>query len=159
MPIFVSIDGIKGNVTAKSYVGAIAVHSLQHYFNQEVSMPVGRPQDRMRSQPVFSEVLITKDMDDATNSLLSYAYSGKLIPELKCDIVATDDGLSAVARYVFKNVLISRYETQVGSKGGPMETLGLHFTQMETTYLGRDAKNAQTSPKVTGYNLETANVM
>ena len=159
MAIFVKIDGISGNVSAKGHEGAIAVHSMQHTFQQDISMPVGRPQDRLRAKPTFSEVILTKSMDDATNSLLNSAYAGKVIPEVQCEVIATGATLSPIAKYVFKNVLISQYETTAGAEGEPIETIALHFTKMETTYAGRDPQNTMSSPKVTGYNLETADVM
>ena len=159
MAIFLMIDGITGNVTAKGYEGAIAITSLQHRFTQHVSMPIGRIQDRVRSAPEFSELILTKSMDSSTNTLLSHAFSGQVIPEVSCHITTTDDQLSATAKYRFKQVIISRYETAAGAQGRPMETLSLHFTQIETTYLERDPTHASTSPQVTAYNLETAEVM
>jgi len=159
MAIFLHIDGVKGGVSAQGHEGAIAISSIQHSFQQSVSMPVGRPQDRVRSKPKFSQVILTKTMDSATNSLLNYAYSGKVIPQVECQVASTGDKLSVVAKYIFKNVIIARYETVVGAHGGPIETLAMHFTKMESTYLGRDAQNKMSSPQVTGYNLETADVM
>jgi len=159
MAVFLKINGVQGDVTAQGHEGAIAISSFQHQYEQKVSMPVGRPHDRVRSQPEFSQVILTKNMDRSTNALLNYAYSGKVIPQVECHVAMTGDKLSSVAKYVFKNAIISRYDTVVGSHGTPVETIALHFTKMETTYLGRNEQNQISTPQVTGYNLETAEVM
>ena len=159
MSIFIKINGIKGNVTAKGHEGSIAAHSMHHTFEQDISMPVGRPQDRMRAKPQFSKVMITKSMDNSTNALLSKAYAGKVIPEVECNIVSTGDNLAVTAKYLFKNVLIANYETAASASGEPIETLGLHFTKMETTYLGRQSNNTPSSSQVTGYDLEKADLL
>ena len=159
MAIFIKINGIKGNVTAKGHEGCIAAHSLHHTFEQDISMPVGRPQDRTRAKPQFSKVILTKSMDNATNALLSKAYAGTVIPEVECNIVSTGDNLAVSAKYLFKNVLIANYDTSVSTSGDPIETLGLHFTKMETTYLGRSPDNSLNSSQVTGYDLEKADIL
>ena len=159
MAIFMRIQGIQGNVTAIGHEGTIAIHSMHYVFLQPVSMPVGCPQNRVRSRPEFSEVVLTKSTDDATSSLLSIAYAGKPLSNVQCKVVVTGDDLSALVNYQFSNVIISRYETSVGAGGGPVETVGMQFTRIQINYQGRDRHHKPCSPRVVGYDLETAGLM
>ncbi len=159
MTLFLKIDNIKGNVTAAGYKNCITIHSLQHHISQTVNQTVGEPHNRARDAIEFSDVIVTKDMDNSSILLLTRAYSGQVIPNIECTVVASGDKLSTIAKYKFHQVIISRFATTLGANSMPIETLTLNFTRVETTYFGLDQQHNSPSPSVNGYNLETMELL
>jgi type VI secretion system secreted protein Hcp len=155
MALYIKINGINGSVSASGYENWIIVHSLQHHLSQAVSNTTEGVHNRSRDSMKFSEVIITKGMDNASIMLLTKAYNGYVFPMVECNVVATGDQLTTLASYKFHQVMISRYATTLGSHGLPIETLTLNFTKIETTIFSRDEKNETCSPSTAGFDLVT----
>jgi len=159
MSIFMRVDGVSGNVSAKGYERWIELNSLDFNVHSQATMPVGRPKDRVKCTPKFSEAQLSKSVDSASNALFQHACVNKVFNKVEIHVCTTDQNLSPIVKYVLHHVMISLFHTSVAHSGIPTEMVALNFTKIECTYQGRDANNCALSPMVAGYNLETAEVM
>lgn len=159
MAIFMLADDISGNVTAQGYENWIQINSLHFKVESKTSMPVGKVMDRMRGAPVFSELMLSKRMDDSTNRLFQHACTKKAIEKVEIHICSTDSSLTPNAKYILRNVLVTGFDHAVNGAHVPSEIVSLHFTKIETTYIGRDSSNQTKAPQISGYDLETAEAM
>ncbi len=159
MPIYIKADGLSGSVSAKSYENWIEVYSLHFDISSQTTMPVGQVNDRARGAPKFSELTISKKMDESSNGFFQHVVSEKVIPKVEIHVISSYSQLKPTVKYILQNVLVSHNENVAFGDDIPAEEIKLHFTKIETTYIGRDEKNRPKSPKIVGYNLETAEPM
>jgi type VI secretion system secreted protein Hcp len=159
MPIFVKFADLKGNVTAKGYQDWSEVQHARFDISRPVKVEVGHKNDRIGQQPSFSHVSLTKLVDNASNSLFQIACQGKAIAKVDLHICATNDELLPYLKYTFDNVIIAKHETAFSNGGSPIELFQLSFTRVQCHYVGRDGANKPMSPFISGYNLETAEIL
>lgn len=156
--IFLKIPNITGSITTQGYENTIALHSLSFNSERSITMKVGHLNSRESSVPYFSEVTITKSLDAATNSLLQALCNGKSIPQIEIDVCSTDTTPQPYVKYTLSNVMIAQHLHSVVAEGKPVEKLRLSYTQVQISYISRDASNAVGTQTVSGYNLATAQV-
>ena len=156
MAIYMKVDYVKGNVTAKGHEGWIELHHLNMDISRHMSTKVGKTQDREHSVPTFSDVEISKSLDTASNDLLQLTLKGETIPSIEVHLCTTGKSLEPYAKYIFEDVMISQASNIIASGTIPEETWRLNFTKMTVSYIGRDNTHDVATQNVVGYNLETA---
>src|SRR5437879_3031654 len=129
MPIYMKVPGVEGTGTGK-YKGWIELSSAQLSVNRRAGFSSGRGTNREASVPRVSEIVVTKEVDNASADLFALSLSG----EGKTIIIdfVKDDGKQLVPYLSLKleNALISSYS--VSGHGGDtprkaMESLALNF--------------------------------
>jgi len=133
MPIYMKIEGIKGNVTAAGHEGWIELMSAQLGVQRRVNT-TGQSSNREASTPSVSEIVITKEVDNASTDLfrMSFVGEGK---KVTIDFVSSDQTVPYLS-IELENTLITNYS--VSGHGGagrdaPMESLSLNFTKVSYT--------------------------
>lgn len=159
MSIFMKINGAVGSVSAEGYQGWVECDSLHFKVNRHAHMPVGRPQERERSEAAFSELVIAKQQDGSSHLLFQYACTGRVFEKIELHVCSTDTLITPHSKYTLSNVVITHFEQFGSSAELPSELLHFNYTKLECAYIARDATNTSQSPKITGYNLETAQLM
>jgi type VI secretion system secreted protein Hcp len=159
MAIYMKIDGLKGNVTVPSYKDWMEVFSLDFKIKKNVAMITGAMTDRQTGLPRFSELEITKTIDGASTALFQKACNNDPIASVEIHVIATANDDNPCAKYIVNNVLISEGHTTVSHSGKPQEMWKLNYTQIQTTYIGRDSNNKTQSPLTTGYKLNEGKLM
>lgn len=160
MAIYMKIDGVSGNVTAKGHEKSTELKSVATGFSRNIQTKLGVGGNRESSAPNFQEMTITKLADSSSADLYQRALSGKAIPTVTINFCHTGDSLTPHATHTLTNVIISGIdEVATSAHATPLETLELNFTQIEKKFVSRDSSNKMQSPKSVGYKLEEGELM
>ena len=130
MPIYMKFEGIDGEAKG-TYKGWIELQSCQLGMARHVTSASGKSANRDADGPVLTEIVITKDMDSASNGLFRQSMWGD---GKKVTIVfVREKDPTAYLQVELEGVLISSYN--VNGRGGdpnqpPMESLTLNFTKI-----------------------------
>lgn len=158
MSIYMRVQGIEGNVTAKGHEKWIELNSLDFAASRNIQTRTGKTSDREATLPTVGEVVVSLDMNKASPNLFSEACVGKA-KTVKIDVCQTGtENAKPYLEYTLNNVLFSSYEVRINnndSHGAPEEVLTLNFDKIEMKYIPFDEKNNPQSPIPTGYDLTT----
>jgi type VI secretion system secreted protein Hcp len=158
MPIYMSYDGVTGDVTASGHEKWIELNSCQWGVGRGISSPTGASADRESSAPSVSEVVVTKATDAASVKLLDESYQGEG-KKVVLDFCKTDKGnLEVYMTITLENTLISGFSLSSGGDR-PMESLSLNFTKVEFKNTGMGAANDTGAPETVTYDLAAAKVV
>jgi len=123
---------ISGGVTTQGYAGQFEVHSFQFGIGRGVGSPIGGTSNREATTPSVSEIVMTKDLDEASGPLVKEAYSGAGKATAVISFVRTDGGGGVTyLEYTLTNVMLSGYSVSSGGDK-PTESISLNFTKIET---------------------------
>ncbi len=152
MPIYMQIDGIKGNVTAAGHEEWIEVHSLQWGVGRGIMTATGNVKDREASAPSISEISVTKSMCTASPHIFTEACVGKG-KKILIHLVKTDSAdLQNYMEYTLEDAMLSGYSVSSGGDR-PTESLSVNFTKMEMKYIPWKDDGTKDSPIPAGYDL------
>ena len=152
MPIYMELEGIKGNVTAEGHKEWVEVQSFQFGVGRAIGSPVGNAKDREASAPSISEITVSKVMDPASPYLFTESVIGK---GKKCKLHfcrVSSGNLETYAEYELENVLVSGYSVSSGGDR-PTEQVSLSFTKVIYKYIPWKEDHAKDSPHPAGYDL------
>lgn len=160
MAIYVKIDGIEGDVTAKGYEGCFEALSVSHEVKRQVSNQVGHVINRQISKPIIDGFILTKLLDKTSPLLhIMSAYSQ---PKSKVTIsfVKTDKNLSPYLIYTLNDSYISHYKIHAASlgstAGAAIEHIELSPAKFESKFTPYDKTGSAGTPIGAGYDLESA---
>ena len=156
MALYMNINGIAGDVTESNHQGWIKLNSMQFHLSRDHKIESGCANSRCGSAPVFQDVELTKHLDAASTKLFQHACQGDVLPSVEIQACHAGASMSCYAKYVFHNVMMTHYSPALSTSAN--ETLRLSFTQVETTYTGRDESNRATAPQSAAYDLVQAQI-
>jgi len=152
MPIYVEIEGIKGDVTAEGHVDWIEVQSFQWGVGRGITSPLGGSKDREASAPSVSEITVSKVSDKATANILREALWGEG-KKVKIDFCKTDkDKFEPFYQYELEEALVSGYSVSSGGDR-PTESLSMNFTKITFNDISMGSKNETGDPDRVSYDL------
>lgn len=158
MPIYMSYDGIDGDVTTKGHEKWIELQSCSLGANRSMTSASSSSADREASTPSVSEIVVTKVTDAATPNLFRAAVGkgpgseGKLV---KIDFCKTDAGdTEPYLQLELENTLVSSFSVSSGGDR-PMESLSLNFVKITMNNIGMGAANETGQPDRAHYDLST----
>lgn len=155
MPIYVKMEGVKGDVTAEGYADHMEVNSLQWGVGRGIGSPLGGSKDREASAPSISEVVLTKVMDQSSTQLLRDSLWGEG-KKVEIKLVKTDkDKLEIYAEYILEETMLSGYSISSGGDR-PTESISLNFTKFEFNNIEMGTKNEAGDPDRVNYDLSKA---
>lgn len=158
MAIYMKIDGIDGNVTAKGYEKWIELDSLNFGVQRNINTKPGNVTDREATKPTVNELTVNKAMDKTSPNLFVEACVGKAKSKVEIHVCQTSDRISPYMQYTLSNVLISNYQVSAVNKAdnaAPMETANLNFDKIEMKYTPYDEKHNALSPIPAAYDLSS----
>src|ERR1700742_1457699 len=111
MPIYMNIDGIKGEVTEGKHKDWIELESCQYGVHRPITTAVGRGKQREASSPTVSEIVVTKFMDGASHGIFKWSIGGAEGKTVKIDLTAAGGGDAPHIYYQFEltNTLVSSF--------------------------------------------------
>lgn len=154
MAIYLEYEGIQGEATHDKHQKWIDISSLQFSVGRNISNPVGATANREPSEPVVSEVTLTKTMDNSSPKLLVEACTGNKGKTVKIHLVSTGSPGNTYCEYTLTNALISAYAVSSGGDR-PSESISISFTKIEYKLTPYNAKNEPGSPVSVSYDLAT----
>ena len=155
MAIYLKIEGIDGDVTARGYEQWINCSSLQWGCGRAISTITGSTKDRESSVPTISEVTVTKSMDESSPRIFQEVCSGRA-QETKLHLVQTGpEQPETYMEYILTESLISGYSVNSGGET-PSESVSMNFTKMEMKYTPWGADHTPGSPIPASYDITKA---
>jgi len=135
--IFMTIDGIEGEVNIEKFSGTVAVREL----NYEVELPLTTERTRggaTRDKSIHSQVRIRKVADKSSVKLFQNCCEGTQLSEVKFEFVRFSQGEMVVARVLtLSEVFVSRF-AHLGEYPAdsdlPVEEIGFDFATVTDTY-------------------------
>jgi len=123
---------IQGGVTTKNYEKQFEVTSLQFGIGRGVGSPIGGATNREATTPSVSEIVVTKNLDEASGGLIKEAYSGAGKATAVISFVRTNEkGGVTYLEMTLTNVMLSGWSISSGGDK-PTESLSFNFTKIET---------------------------
>lgn len=158
MPIYLKIQGMEGDVSAKGHEKWIEVSCMNFNVSRNINTKPGAVSDRESTRPSISEIEISKTIDKTSPHLFSEACVGKS-KLVNLDICRTGETLSAYVQYTLSNAIISYYGIIISSDTHglqPTEKIRINFDKIEMKVIPFDAKHNPGSPIPAGYDLAGA---
>ncbi len=160
MAIYMHIDGIDGGVSAKDYEDWIEIGGFDHQLIRPTKQVVaGDVRNRAPGNGRFAEMMIQKNIDQASCDLYTHCAQAEVIPEIKIHVThqGKDETVSHI-EYTLTNAIISMISKSV-NQSGARETLTFNFTKFQERFIPYSAKHTATSPTSVGYDMENAVIM
>ena len=152
MAIYLQIEGIKGNVTAKGHEDWIDISSLQWGVGRAIASAVGTSADREASKPSISEVSVTKLMDESSPMIFTEACVGKA-KKVSIHLCTTGtESIDTYMEYDLEDCMVSGYSVSTGGDR-PSESISLSFTKMLMKFIPYDKAGKAMSPLPAGYDM------
>ena len=152
MAIYLQIEGIKGNVTAKGHEDWIDISSVQWGVGRAISSAVGTSADREASKPSISEVTVTKLMEESTPLIFTEACVGKS-KKVSIHLCTTGtDSIETYMEYDLEDCMVSGYSMSSGGDR-PSESISFSFTKLMMKYIPYDKAGKAMSPIPAGYDM------
>jgi type VI secretion system secreted protein Hcp len=156
MPIFMSYDGITGDVTTKGHEQWIEINSFQWGVGRGVTSATASEADREGATPSISEITVNKANDSASPNLFRASCGAGAVGEgktVKIDFCKTDaDQPEPYLQFELENTLISGWTMSSGGDR-PSESVSLNFTKITMTNTPMGDDNQTTSPDRPFYDL------
>ncbi len=152
MSMYLQIEGIQGNVTAKGHEDWIDISSVQWGVGRAISSSVGTSADREASKPSISEVSVTKLMEESSPLIFTEACVGK---SKKVSIHLCTTGTESIDTYMeydLEDCMISGYSISSGGDR-PSESISFSFTKLMMKYIPYDKAGKALSPIPAGYDM------
>lgn len=152
MAIYLQIEGIKGNVTAKGHEDWIDISSIQWGVGRAISSAVGTSADREASKPSISEVSVTKLMEESSPLIFTEACVGKS-KKVSIHLCTTGtDSIETYMEYDLEDCMVSGYSMSSGGDR-PSESISFSFTKLMMKYIPYDKAGKAMSPIPAGYDM------
>ena len=130
--IYLKTATIPGDVTAQGFQNDIQLSSMQFGVEKSASPAGGGTIET--SKPVFSEIVITKQMDLSSVSIMRDLLEGKSLPTV--DIYLTNIAKGEIQIYnqiELSNVILTKYHVS-SANDSPTESIGLAYTNIATKF-------------------------
>jgi type VI secretion system secreted protein Hcp len=148
MPIYLKVDGIQGDATHEEHKKWMDIEALHWNVSRAMNTTAGSTANREASEPMVSEVILTKVSDSSSTKLFQEACAGRTGKTAVLHLVTTGNPGNTYIEYTLTNTLIANYS--VDSSGDrPVET------KIEVKYTPYGEDNTAQSPMIASYDLST----
>jgi type VI secretion system secreted protein Hcp len=157
MAIYMKYASINGSSTAQSHEQWITCSSIQWGGGRAISTPTGSAMNREASMVSISEVVITKNQDNASPELLKRSYVGTDGEDVEIHLTTTSNqGVNTILGLKLTNTLVSGFSCSSGGDR-PMESVSLNFTKIESKFSNQAEGGTEAAdPFTVTYDLATA---
>ena len=125
--VFAKYDGIDGEAKDSNHDKWIDVLSIDYSITRDTSSTTARS----IGAPIFSDIVVTKELDKASPKLAEAISTGKVIPKVEIHLT---DGRQTYYAYELTNVMITSYSVSGDADDRPTEEVAFNFEQIRTTY-------------------------
>lgn len=143
---------INGNVGTQGFTNQIELLSLRFGTGRSfgTAARVNDPTKRSHSEPSLSEIMVTKESDDASDKLFKESLVGNPDNTVTITITKSATGgsdVETVCSFELQNTTITSWTMDAGASGTPVEQITLTFSEIVYS-------NTNTSSK-SGFNMST----
>lgn len=157
MAIYMKYASVNGSATAASHEQWITLQSIQWGGGRGIGTPSGSAKNREASMVSVSEVVVTKQQDNASPELATKSFVGTDGEDVTIHLTTTSDqGVNTILELILYDTLISGFSVSSGGDR-PSESISMNFTKIESTFYNQaiDSTEAATPFPVT-YDLAKA---
>jgi type VI secretion system secreted protein Hcp len=148
-------SAIQGESTLTDYANKIEILSYSHGVAQQITGDQSN-QKRTSGKPNHQDFTITKFLDLATASLISYCNQATLLPTVTVTIGQNENGkVNAYMVYTLTNALVSSVSAGGGGGGKPQETVTFNYTAISWAYKLQNAAAGDAGTNSATWNLAT----
>ncbi len=153
MSIYMQVEGVQGSVTAKGFEQWIELNSFHFSTSRNISMEAGNASNRNHGRPSISEIVVTKNLEQASFGLLQEALRGDKGKKITIRVVeVAQDKLREYVSYELEDTLLSSYS--IASGGGiPSETISLSYSKITASFTATDKSNKSSQPARVVYDV------
>jgi type VI secretion system secreted protein Hcp len=153
---FMNVEGIPGESTDDAHAEWIELVQFSHGVSQPVSAQSGTG-GRTGGRADFGEVVITKEIDNATCDLNIYCASGKHIPKIEIEVCQASGDKHTYYKYVLEDVVVASSAVTGGSsdENRPLQECSLNFGKITWEYTPISHAGEPGSAITRIWNLET----
>lgn len=157
MAIYMKYADVEGSSTAQSHEKWITVESIQWGGGRAIGTVTGSAKNREASMVSISEVVITKQQDNASPQLSTKAFIGTDGEEVTIHLTTTSDqGVNTILELILTDTLISGFSVSSGGDR-PSESISMNFTKIESTFYNQTEGNTEAAtPFPVTYDLAKA---
>lgn len=155
MPVYLKIEGIDGNVTAKGHEKWIDIDTIQWGVGRAISSAIGTSADREASKPSISEVTLSSQMSAASPAIFTEACVGKSKKATIHLCTTGTDSIDTYMEYELEDCMVSGYSVSGSGDTRPSESYSLSFTKMMMKFIPYDKAGKPMSPIPAGYDMVT----
>lgn len=143
-------NDIKGETSQAEHVDEVPLITVDWGVSRKVGIVSG---SRQTSIPTFSDVVITKQIDSASNDLAKACFFATHLDEIVITFVkdAGDASLGYLA-YTLSDCLISSYSI-TGVTGSPTESISISFIKIKSLYKKQANDHSSASDHEFEYDL------
>lgn len=148
MPIYLKTPYTNGSVTTPEYFGYVECSSMSFGAQHPASMEVGSRAEHALADTVFSEIVLTKEMESSTTELLDALSNHRQSEDVT--ITLTRQGSSKILEYAvyeLKGVLLNSYSMQASGDGTTSETITLTYTEIDLVFIHGETDNTKGTKK------------
>ena len=157
MAIYLKYADVNGSSTAQSHEQWITCDSITWGGGRAIGTPTGSAKNREASMVSISEVVISKNQDNASPELLKRSYVGTDGEDVTIHLATTsNEGVNTIMELKLTNTLVSGFSVSSGGDR-PSESVSMNFTKIESTFHNQAVEGTEAStPFTVTYDLATA---
>ena len=157
MAIYLKYADVNGSSTAQSHEQWITCDSITWGGGRAIGTPTGSAKNREASMVSISEVVISKNQDNASPELLKRSYVGTDGEDVTIHLTTTsNEGVNTIMELKLTNTLVSGFSVSSGGDR-PSESVSMNFTKIESTFHNQAVEGTEAStPFTVTYDLATA---
>lgn len=143
-------NDIKGETSQAEHVDEVPLTSVQWGVGRAVSIVSG---SRQTASPTFSDIVITKQIDSASNDLAKACFFATHLDEIVITFVKdAGEASTGYLAYTLTDCLISNY-TISGATGSPTESISISFIKIKSLYKKQANDHSSASDHEFEYDL------
>lgn len=163
MAIYMKIDSIKGDVTAKNYQNWIELDDYNFSSSKNIINRSGNLNNRTISLPTLSQLVALKKTDCSSPLLFSNSCQNKSLGTIMIHNNRTSNQLESYLEIKLYDAILSFYNinswNNSGENSDAEEEIRISYGKLEMKYIPRDSQNKAMSPITAGYDLETSEII
>lgn len=163
MSIYMKIDAIKGDATAKNYQGWIELDVYNFSSNKKIINRPGSLHNRAISLPTFSQFTALKKTDRSSPLLFSNSCENKSLGTITIHNNRTSSQLEYYLEIKLYDAMLSFYNINSWDdsheNSNSEEEIRISYGKLEMKYIPRDSQNKAMSPITAGYDLQTSEIV
>lgn len=147
---------IKGDCVVDAHKDWITIDSMQWGVGRAISQS-GQGKDRDTSNPSFSELVITKNMDVASVDLMMQAICGKSLGDCTIHFLQTagpGKKPQVFLEIILKQAIVAAYSISSGGER-PNESLSINFNGISQKFDSFGEADSQKKGQAKGWDLKT----
>jgi type VI secretion system Hcp family effector len=156
---YLKVDAIPGESTSDQGTGQIELLSWSHSVSMPISSGHASGVSVKHGRADFADLTISKYMDKTTPVWNQRVSSGENIATATLTIFQADGASGKAVLYYqidLQDIIVTSYSVGAGGGDLPVETITLHFNQIQWTYAvqNKQAPGGNSGQAVAGWDLE-----